>query len=247
MQWLHFTDFHIGRTTGPFREALTSQVDAVKEFCLNGEPIEIVFLGGDIAYSGNDEEYRAFTEFFLNPLRAIPALSRARFFVMPGNHDVCCDDALPIQWDQLRDRKSIFFCEDDAGGRVRKPLTDAFKSYREFVAANNLLGPDPKVEVSSLHLTDEYPFDLIIANTSFFSNKDDKSSDPITPIPLSSLRQRLSSARPSRPTFIFGHHCPSSFRKEQVGQLATLLRDKNAVTFMDMSIIQTPLFMEMGI
>jgi hypothetical protein len=231
MQWLHFTDFHVGRTTGPFREALNSQVDAVKDFCLNGEPIQAVFLGGDIAYGGNEEEYRVFTDFFLNPLRTIPALQGAKFFAMPGNHDLCCDDALPIQWDHLREKKSVFFCEDDGGVRTRKPLTGAFKEYRNFVAANGLLGPDPELEVCSLHLTDEFPFDLIIANTSFFSNKYDKSSDPITPIPLSSLRERLSSSRPGRPVFIFGHHCPSSFRKEQVGQLATLLRDKHAVYF----------------
>ena len=231
MQWLHFTDFHVGRSTGPFREALTSQVDAVKAFCLNEEPVDAVFLGGDIAYGGNADEYRAFTDFFLIPLRAIPALKDAQFFVMPGNHDVCCDDALPINWDQLRERKAIFFCEDAAGTRMRKPLTDAFSAYREFVKENLLLGPDPNVEVSTFHHTDKFPFDVVITNTSFFSNKDDKSSEPITPIPLSSLRERLSSARSNRPIFVFGHHCPSSFRREQVGQLATLLHEKNAVYF----------------
>jgi len=231
MQWLHFTDFHVGRTTGSFREALTSQLDAVKEFCLNGEPIDAIFLGGDIAYSGAEKEYSAFTELFLKPLRAIPPLQGAKVFVMPGNHDLCCDDALPISWEQLHNRKAVFFCEDQDGLRMRKPLTGAFKAYREFVKANGLIGPDPEIEVSSLHLIDNFPFDLVIVNTSFFSNKDDKSSDPITPIPLSSLRAHLSSTRSQRPMFIFGHHCLSSFRKEQVGQLATLLRDKHAVYF----------------
>jgi hypothetical protein len=231
MQWLHFTDFHVGRLTGPMREVLTSQVDAVKAFCLNGEPIDAVFLGGDIAYGGIAVEYSAFTEYFLKPLRAIPALEKAQFFAMPGNHDICCDDALPIQWDQFRERKAIFFCEDAAGARMRRPLAAAFSAYQDFVTENQLLGPDPNLEVSSFHQTDQFPFDVIITNTSFFSNKDDKSSEPITPIPLTSLRDRLTSARPEKPIFIFGHHCPSSFRKEQVGQLATLLRDKNAVYF----------------
>lgn len=231
MQWLHFTDFHVRQTAGPFRESLTSQVDAVKTFCLKGEPIDAVFLGGDIAYSGNKEEYCIFTELFLKPLRNISALQGAKFFVMPGNHDLCCDDALPISWDTLNDRKAIFFCEDAVGLRVRKPITGAFQAYRQFVSANRLIGPDPEAEVSSLHLVDNFPFDLIIVNTAFFSNKDDRSSDPITPIPLTSLRARLSSARPNRPVFIFGHHCLSCFRKEQIGQFATLLHDKNAVYF----------------
>lgn len=231
MQWLHFTDFHVGRSTGAFREALTSQVDAVKTFCLTGEPIDAVFLGGDIAYSGVKDEYNSFTELFLEPLRGIPALHKAKFFVMPGNHDLCCDDALPISWELLKDRRSLFFCEDATGSRMRKPITGAFNAYCGFVSANKLIGPDPMSEVSSLHLIDEFPFDVVIVNTSFFSNKDDKSSDPITPIPLSSLRERLSSARPNRPIFIFGHHCPSCFRREQIGHLATLLRDKHAVYF----------------
>ena len=191
MQWLHFTDFHVGRSTGPLREALTSQVDAVKKFCLSGEPIDAVFLGGDMAFGGTKPEYDAFTKYFLNPLRAIEEVNKAQFFSMPGNHDFCCDDALPLQWEKLRERKEVFFCEDGNGSRARRPLTAAFDAYWEFATVNKLLGPNPVQDVSSLHLTPNFPFDVIVTNTAFFSNKDERSSDPNTPIPLSSLRHHL--------------------------------------------------------
>ena len=95
MEWLHYCDFHVGGKRGPIKEALSSQLAAVKQMSeAESWNIDAVFLVGDIAYSGVQDEYETFSQLFLDPLRAIPALANAKFFAVPGNHDISCDDTI---------------------------------------------------------------------------------------------------------------------------------------------------------
>ena len=49
--------------------------------------LDLIFLTGDIAYSGKPEEYRLALH-FLTRLRRKMGVSKRRMFVIPGNHDV---------------------------------------------------------------------------------------------------------------------------------------------------------------
>ena len=89
MKWLHFSDFHIRKIPGAQAEAMSGLVEYIRrQLILANSSIDAVFLVGDIAYSGADEEYRRFEESFLGPLRELPQLANAKIFAVPGNHDV---------------------------------------------------------------------------------------------------------------------------------------------------------------
>lgn len=230
MQWLHFCDFHVGRKRGPIKESLNAQLSAVKKFSeAESWEIDAVFLVGDIAFSGAKEEYESFKTHFLDPLKNLPALAKAIIFVVPGNHDISCDDTIPTTWEIIGDRRDHFFCEDSDGLKARKVRALGFESYSQFVKDNSLIGPDPLIEVSTFHSIKEFPFYLLATNTAFFSDKTEDSSLPKTPIPLASLRDRLASAPKDKPILIIGHHSMLSFRREQETQFTKLLRENNAI------------------
>src|SRR5687767_5889438 len=100
MEWLHFCDFHIGGPRGPQAEVMKSLVEKLEDVCgSTPQKIKAIFLVGDIAYSGKAEEYSRFSEDLLTPLLRIPSIAGAKVFAVPGNHDVDCDESMPITWE----------------------------------------------------------------------------------------------------------------------------------------------------
>jgi tetratricopeptide (TPR) repeat protein/predicted MPP superfamily phosphohydrolase len=54
----------------------------------NGVPPAAVVFSGDVAWSGQEEEYEIAGRFFDNVLKRVGVKDRRRLFVVPGNHDV---------------------------------------------------------------------------------------------------------------------------------------------------------------
>ena len=78
------------RTTTPYDRdvVLNSLISAVEEKArLKNLCPDCIFVTGDIAHSGRDQEYVAASAFF-NELREVTALDKSRLFIVPGNHDV---------------------------------------------------------------------------------------------------------------------------------------------------------------
>ena len=88
IRWLHLSDFH-------FREKLAWSQDVVLASLLkdveerySGEHSpNLLFLTGDIAFSGKPAEY-VLAEEFIRALIKATALSPERLFLIPGNHDI---------------------------------------------------------------------------------------------------------------------------------------------------------------
>lgn len=230
-RFIHFCDFHIGGPRGAQINYLDSLVAQVAQVVadLDG-PISAIFLVGDISYSGKPSEFATFTKHFLDPLKAIPRIAQAHIYAVPGNHDVDCDEALPITWAGIQKRnQEIFFNEDEDGIRARKSRAPVFGAYWEFADKNGIRSPNPAKEISILDSDDQRPVDILAVNTAFFSDKGDHSSASITPAPLPSMRRLAKAAATARPLFVLGHHSPSSFLLEHARQLEMFLVDRKAV------------------
>ncbi len=231
MEWFHFTDFHIGRPKGPQTLALGSLIDAVKLACNQASPrVDAIFITGDIAYSGKPEEYERFRTDFLLPLKGIAALADAPIFAAPGNHDVNCDEALPIAWDTIGQRNQlIFFGEDEDGVKIRLSRYSVFKAYWDFVNSTGIISPNPSTEVTLLKSVEEYPVDILITNTAFFADRDNDSSVAKTPAPIESLRAIIRKRTGQKPILILAHHPLATFLPPQQTPLTTLLIENKAV------------------
>ena len=228
MEWLQFNDFHIGRNNAPSEVALKSLVEMAAKVT-DGRSIDAVFLAGDLTYSGQLEEFAVFKEHFLTPLKALPALINSKFFAVPGNHDVNCEDSFPISWNTIGARNQPnYFGENAAGRKLRIHRQSAFQHYFEFINSNNLIGPNLDHDLSLFHKNSNLYFDILATNTAYFSDLEQKSSQPINPFPLLSLRQLVSSGEPQRPLLILGHHSPSSLIDADREHLLSFLSEKRA-------------------
>jgi predicted phosphodiesterase len=95
VSWLHVSDFHIGTDVphdrkivlkGLIQYVLEHRGKQLSESGLVFRP-DLIFVTGDVAYSGRADEYRIATDFF-TALCDAAGLTRERIFVVPGNHDV---------------------------------------------------------------------------------------------------------------------------------------------------------------
>ena len=91
MTWLHLSDWHQrGKDfdRDVVRDALIDDISKRKLINANLAHIDFIIFSGDVAFSGQAEEYEAAREYLFNPVLEATELNTDRLFVVPGNHDL---------------------------------------------------------------------------------------------------------------------------------------------------------------
>jgi 3',5'-cyclic AMP phosphodiesterase CpdA len=150
LAWLHLSDFHF-RAQEPWDRQvvlrhLLQDIEGRTSIDSALEKIDLVFITGDIGYSGHSGEYRMAGS-FLKELRRAAGVRKGRMFIVPGNHDVN-REALHVlaSRDLLQDRDSVNRVYHDR--KARRLFLRRFDNYRELV--NNECNHIPLGE-DSLH------------------------------------------------------------------------------------------------
>lgn len=91
-KWLHLSDFHFGKKPDfTYQQPLLASkiIDHVVKYSEeNGQP-DAIFITGDIANSGEIDEYSLFNDIVLVPLMGFLGEDFCeKIFLVPGNHDV---------------------------------------------------------------------------------------------------------------------------------------------------------------
>ena len=88
LTWLHLSDLHLRVSTGWSQDVVLSTMLAdIRSRYGAGNCPDLVFLTGDIAFSGKEEEY-TFAEDFVRKLCSAINLPTERLCIVPGNHDI---------------------------------------------------------------------------------------------------------------------------------------------------------------
>lgn len=231
LRWLHLTDLHIGKVNESQQIALASLLQAIEYYSSN-KPYDLVFLTGDLAYSGKKEEYELLRKCLIDPLKSNPLFQNAVFLAAPGNHDLDCSFGLPPVWNNLGpSRQGVFFHSDEQGKHVRSSRSVGFSAYKDFIQNNSILSVDPTdqpaclFELSGKHKT----FSIISVVTAFFSDKEVLDQFK-APIPVHPIRKLIQEAEEDSFKIIIGHH-PSSewFIPDSERQLHSLLVEESAL------------------
>jgi calcineurin-like phosphoesterase family protein len=101
--WLHLSDLHIQGAEGIRDRVLFDKMLSDIQTCLEEENLELdaVFFTGDLAFSGQQEEYTMATEMLDEILDKCGLTGRReKLFIVPGNHDV--------DWSAVRDSHKSF-------------------------------------------------------------------------------------------------------------------------------------------
>jgi predicted phosphodiesterase len=139
LTWLHLSDFHFREKTAWSQDVvLKSLLEDVRARYAGANAPDLLFLTGDIAFSGKREEY-LLAEAFVIELREGLKMPPERICVVPGNHDIDLDreeDAFAGARATLTNIEEVdrFFAKE---GR-RKTL---FARQEEFRAFANRIAP----------------------------------------------------------------------------------------------------------
>jgi hypothetical protein len=109
--WLHLSDLHFRADVRWEQDVVLASLfrDVVRR--LDGEDLapDLVFVAGDVAFSGRAEEYRQARRFFDDLASSTGVDPRTSWFVVPGNHDVDLDRLAPTT------RRLLPSLEDESG------------------------------------------------------------------------------------------------------------------------------------
>ncbi len=131
LRCLHLSDLQLRHSLeeGDGSPAL-SMLDTIKDLIAQEKTIDLIFITGDLAFSGKPGEYH-WAETFCNRLLEVTGLPHQRLFIVPGNHDI---DRRAVTDVDIR-RMYSFKSQDD----ITKVLTDTFylpTLLRKFSAFN---------------------------------------------------------------------------------------------------------------
>ena len=90
LSWLHLSDIHFGEAQGTGRDAVLNRlIDDVRKLRERDQLApDLIFITGDIAWSGKPNQYEKQAKPFLEKLQAAADVEPSRIFLIPGNHDV---------------------------------------------------------------------------------------------------------------------------------------------------------------
>ena len=88
IRWLHLSDFHLRSNLEWSQDVvLRSLLEDVGARYSGSQAPDLLFITGDVAFSGSVEEYRL-AEDFIHRLQEATSVPPERLFIIPGNHDI---------------------------------------------------------------------------------------------------------------------------------------------------------------
>ena len=136
LTWLHISDFHFTAEGDRFSQtvACDALLDDVDARTAEHGPISFVLVTGDIAFSGQPAEYSRAAD-FMKSLADRLSVEPARFFFVPGNHDVDRSAHEFALAGAIRILSSQHEVDRALGNPARiADLVDRQTAYRDFVA-----------------------------------------------------------------------------------------------------------------
>lgn len=177
-RWLHLSDFHTGKddlAQGQFFKQIFSEV---RERVASGREPQAVFVTGDIANRGQEQEYEQFLEEFLFPLTDIlQGEARSRIFFIPGNHDVDRKQDEAGQRYGILDKLPRILDPNNEGLHLREHLLQRFRSFAGFDSLSKKIDGTHWLLSSQGYYTHQFEIDrhsigILCLNTAWFCEGD---------------------------------------------------------------------------
>lgn len=218
IRWLHLSDVHENDKGEHARKNMYRHI--IKEVeQRNSEPPDVVFLTGDLAFAGTQEEYTALETDFIAPLKGVLPPD-CPLFMVPGNHDADRKRAIkPRLWYADEGERQTFHLIDQKGAAKRRDaLMPRFSAYAAFEQRVSAWGKDwldsPEGAVSLIHKVRGKRMAVVGLNTAWLA-QDEQDWGALTP-GRDMLDHALDQAKRESPDIIIvlGHHPLEAFFNE---------------------------------
>jgi hypothetical protein len=206
LRWLHLSDFHVGKDDYAGRRMFEYVLNHVEERRAAGFTPDLVFVSGDLADRGLDEEHSQFWLDFALPLVDLLNLdSTNRLFVVPGNHDVDRTKNPAFDRAEMAEAGSAYFDPTSEGRALRQWLLPRFSSFVRNDLTSRAEGFEGDLgSFSAVVQVKGYDIGIAGINTAWLS-KDEVDKEELTPgKPL--LEASLSALENCDLRIVLGHH-----------------------------------------
>ncbi len=137
ISWLHLSDLHLGRDVYNEKIVLEKLLADIKtQIEINNIELNLVFITGDLTFSGQKKEFDYVQE-FIDELLIVTKLNKDDVVLVPGNHDVNHNQVLSIARNSkklLNNRDAI---SEIIGNETERDIyTQGLKNYYEFIENN---------------------------------------------------------------------------------------------------------------
>ena len=118
--------------------------------------IDFIVFSGDLAYSGNRQEYEAAQKYLLDPVLEETELSPEKLFFVPGNHDFDRSKFRFLPTDIREPFQSETEVNDWLDNQeARNEVLKSFRAYKEFITQYNHQNQPEYASVQILEINDE--------------------------------------------------------------------------------------------
>lgn len=134
VNWLHLSDFHVGKDQYAQMQNFKSILTYVKRHVESSNALDFIFITGDIAQTGKQDQYDTFINDFLLPLEEIVVNCSQDFqgiFMVPGNHDVDRDEAIMSHRYDALEVAPNFLDPTSVGKKQRETILPRFRAYEK--------------------------------------------------------------------------------------------------------------------
>lgn len=176
LTWLHISDLHFKEGDNYDSEVVTrSLINSVKELCESENNCypDIIFLTGDVAYSGKSSEYEKASA-FLDSLLEKTKCTKDKLFIIPGNHDLDRNSGQFLQRTLNSEEESMIFFAPNTERPHFKKFEKFYQWYKDYFSdtrsePTSLTCQQPEIiEINGIKTS------VTLLNSAFFSlDKDD--------------------------------------------------------------------------
>lgn len=228
INWLHLSDFHVGKDNYGVRKLFQYILQEIKlKLNTNCVP-DFVFITGDIANSGNENEYNTFSSDFITPLKEIISEKNSEILIysVPGNHDVNRNEARSVQCHNILNRLPHYLYPTDEGLKDRSSIFDRFKNYANFDDTHNELF-NIQGSYTKKHFVNDHKIGIVGLNSAWFSENDNDVRN-LTPGKYI-LEESLNNIKDCDIKIVLAHHPIEWFIPNEAKTIKTLLGRDNII------------------
>ncbi len=233
LKWLHLSDFHTGKDKYGQIQLFESIIEHINcKIKSNREPLDMIFITGDIANEGAKSEYKLFSENFILPLYDILGDS-TKIFMVPGNHDVDRSEARATKRYGIQNEIPEFFDTDEQGLHERKVLFPRIENYvqsdiHEWVAEGSKWLLSKEGYFTYVHEIENQKIGILGINTAWLS-EGDNDRHHLTP-GKAIIETGLKKLEACKFKIVLGHH-PLDWYDEDVTPIRSIF-GKNGVIYL---------------
>lgn len=233
IQFLHISDFHVGKESYPQLSMFTQILNRLKEQTKQKKIPDIVIITGDIANTAKNEEYETFLNKFISPMLDIFGNKWVgEIYSVPGNHDVDRKSAEAVQKHGILNRLPNFLDPDDVGVSKRRPLFPRFETYikndpstridRNWIVSKEGVYTDV-ISIKGIKIG------IVGLNTAWLS-ENDQDRNKITP-GYNLINKGIQEIIDTDVKIVLGHHPISWFRDQDILSISNLFAKNKIIYF----------------